>query len=69
MLQNVEVPEVDLAIAKTVFHPQDKRQAAMVKIRKNIYNFIIPASTRVMVIGVVSLVMALGKFPVRVRIQ
>merc|ERR1719318_1463345 len=38
MLKNVEVPKVDLALDKTVFHPQDKKQAAMAKIQKNLYD-------------------------------
>jgi len=38
MLKNVEVPKVDLALDKTVFQPQDKKQAAMAKIQKNLYD-------------------------------
>ena len=36
LLKNVELPPVDLALDKTVFEPQDRRQAAMAKIQRNL---------------------------------
>ena len=36
LLKNVELPKVDLALDNTVFEPQDRKQAAMAKIQRNL---------------------------------
>ena len=36
LLKNVELPKVDLALDQTVFEPQDRKQAAMAKIQRNL---------------------------------